>query len=105
MTRFREQHLNLSWRLACSRAVTVFERLRHPTAHPDWRFDDHDPALDSERAQSLGEMTFLSRFYGYLILAMAGFQNLEPIFGGRRLDQVPAKPQVDSTARASRRPG
>ena len=100
MTRFRERYLSLAWRLACRRAVDVFGRLRHPTAHPDWRYDDHDPALDSMRAQSFGEMTFLSHFYGYLILALAGVQGLEPTFGGRRLDQVRDKPQADSTSTA-----
>jgi hypothetical protein len=90
MARFRERHLTPSWRVACHRAVRVFEQLRHPTAHPDWRLEDLDPARDSERAQSLGEMTFLSRFYGYMILALAGFKDLDPVFQGRRMASTEA---------------
>ncbi len=86
LSRFRQQYgLGSCWSVASRHAVAAFEHLRHPTAHPDWRLEEHDPARAADRSRALGEMAFLSRFYGYLILAMADVPDLKPIFDGRRV--------------------
>jgi antitoxin ParD1/3/4 len=54
--------------------------LRDRNAHPDWLFSQGGSLSEAEQVQSLDNMLLLSRFYGYMILALAGFKNLEPIF-------------------------
>lgn len=54
--------------------------LRDRNAHPDWLFSQGGSLSEPEQVQSLDSMILLSRFYGYMILALAGFKNLEPIF-------------------------
>ncbi|MHC5862912.1 hypothetical protein [Nostoc sp.] len=44
------------------------------------RFSQGGSFSEAEQAQSLDSMIFLSRFYGYIIFALAGFQGLKPIF-------------------------
>jgi hypothetical protein len=102
LSRFRQRYGlgSKDWSFASRHAVSAFEHLRHPTAHPDWRLDERDPARAADRARALGEMAFLGRFYGYMILAMAGVPDLEPIFQGRRVDQVRDQPRPDQTPRA-----
>ena len=77
---FRQGFLSDNWPEACDRVLKVWARLRHPNAHPDW-LKRHGGALSpKEQADSLDDMIYLTRFYGYMILAMAGFKNLEPRF-------------------------
>jgi hypothetical protein len=57
-----------------------FGHLRHRSAHPDWLFTQGGALSDEEMKKSVDCMIFLSRFYGYMILALAGFQDLEPRF-------------------------
>jgi antitoxin ParD1/3/4 len=54
--------------------------LRDRNAHPDWLFSQGGSLSEAEQVQSLDSMILLSRFYGYMILALAGFKNLDPIF-------------------------
>ncbi|HEY9794889.1 MAG TPA: hypothetical protein V6D30_04540 [Leptolyngbyaceae cyanobacterium] len=54
--------------------------LRDRNAHPDWLFSQGGRLSEAEQVQSLDSMILLSRFYGYMILALAGFKNLDPIF-------------------------
>ncbi len=54
--------------------------LRDRNAHPDWLFSQGGSLSEAEQVRSLDSMILLSRFYGYMILALAGFKNLEPIF-------------------------
>lgn len=84
LAHFRQTYLSPEWRQACKHALSVFEHLRHSTAHPDWIVDKTALEADAERSTSFQGLKFLSRFYGYMILAMAGLQP-QPIFGGRSL--------------------
>lgn len=78
--RFRRDYLSDKWKKVCDRVIEVRKRLRHRNAHPDW-LDGAGGSLSEERlAESLDDMVFLSRFYGYMILSLAGFKNLEPVF-------------------------
>jgi uncharacterized membrane protein len=80
MLKFRIEFLSDKWIDSCSKALELHEKLRHRNAHPDWLTSD-DGALSKTRLQeSYADMIYLSRFYGYMILAMAGFKDLEPWF-------------------------
>jgi hypothetical protein len=81
LTRFRDKYLSLAWRKPCKQTLKAFKRLRHSAAHPDWILDKMDLSAEAERASSFADLQFLSRFYGYVILALAGVPNLEPVFG------------------------
>lgn len=54
--------------------------LRDRNAHPDWLFSQFGSLSEEEQSKSLDSMIFLSRFYGYMILALAGFEDLRPDF-------------------------
>lgn len=80
MKRFRQRYLSDNWRRHCEHALQVHRRLRHRNAHPDW-LSGHGGALsDEEMSKSLDDMIFLARFYGYMILAIAGFNDIRPTF-------------------------
>ena len=81
---FRDKYLSRDWRIVCTRVLKAFEHLRHRTPHPEWIL-----ATDAERSESFKELQFLSRFCGYMILALARFPNLQPIFGGRAMTASP----------------
>jgi hypothetical protein len=80
LEQFRSHFLSEAWREACHRVLDVRERLRHRNAHPDWLTRPGGALSPKEQADSLDDMIYLTRFYGYMILAMAGFKNLEPKF-------------------------
>lgn len=77
---FRQNYLADEWRDSCDRALDARKHLRHRNAHPDWLFSEGGSMSDEEREKSLDDMIFLSKFYGYMILALAGFKELEPKF-------------------------
>jgi len=69
--RFRLKHFggNDRWRRRFSRADEVLMRLRHPHAHPDWLSDRNSV---NEVVQATNDLTYLSWFYGRLILRLSG---------------------------------
>lgn len=89
LARFQKKYLSPAWRHGRKRALDAFERLRHSTAHPDWILDKMALPAEAARSQSFDDLRFLSRFYGYMILALAGVSNLQPVFGGRPLTAQP----------------
>jgi hypothetical protein len=97
LARFQKTYLSPAWRYVRKHAVDVFERLRHSTAHPDWILDKMALPAEAARSQSFDDLRFLSRFYGYMILALAGVPNLQPVFGGRSV----APPPTGSAPEAS----
>lgn len=81
MDRFREKYLpGEDWKAACERALQGYHRLRHRNAHPDWLTEEGGGLSDTELAKGLDDMIHLTWFYGYMVLALAGFENLEPKF-------------------------
>lgn len=80
LKRFREKYFTREWKPYFKRAFEAFEALRHRNAHPDWLFSQGGYLSEEEMEKSLDAMIFLSRFYGYMILALAGFEELEPRF-------------------------
>ena len=77
---FQKKYFSQTWEDACNKALRARKRLRHRNAHPDWLFSQGGSLSDEEMEKSLDDMIFLSRFYGYMIKALAGFRNLKPEF-------------------------
>ncbi len=77
---FRQKYWDSKWVTACDRALTVRDRLRHRNAHPDWITRPGGVMSKEEQSKSIEDLTFLSQFYGYMILALAGVKDLEPVF-------------------------
>ena len=80
LEKFRQDFLTVKWQDACRRVLEVQKRLRHRNAHPDWLSDEGGSESKAEMEQSVDDMVFLSSFYGYMIMAIAGFKDVEPSF-------------------------
>jgi len=80
MESFRIKYLSDSWDNACKKAEDAFHELRHRNAHPDWLTIPGGGRAEPSLEESLNNMIFLSTFYGYMLLALAGFKNLQPRF-------------------------
>jgi hypothetical protein len=89
LKRFREKYLSKDWKKYCQEALNIHRELRHRNAHPDWLFSQGGYLSEEQLEKSLDDMIFLSRFYGYMILALAGFKDLEPIFPKPHKDRQP----------------
>jgi hypothetical protein len=77
---FNQYLLSEEWSDIRKQVMKAHTYLRDRNAHPDWLFSQGGSLSEAEQVQSLDNMILLSRFYGYMILALAGFNNLEPIF-------------------------
>ena len=80
LSSFQNQYLGGKWDVACKEVLQIRDRLRNRNAHPDWLTHPDGSFSSEEWQQSIQDITFLSRFYGYMILALAGFKDLEPLF-------------------------
>lgn len=81
---FQKEYLsgkhNSSWEKWIEKILEAYKHLRHKNAHPDWVTDEGGMLSNQETEQTLNDMILLSRFYGYMILALSGFKDLEPKF-------------------------
>lgn len=68
------------WQHLRKRVMQEHTYLRDRNAHPDWLFSQGGTLSEEEKEKALDSMIFLCRFYGYIILSLAGVENLEPIF-------------------------
>ena len=80
MKKFRENYFTDDWKGFCEKAIRFHINLRNRNAHPDWLIIKGGSLSEEALTKTLDYMIFLSRFYGYMILALAGFKNLEPQF-------------------------
>jgi hypothetical protein len=80
LTQFFENYLSDKWTPLHSEVMKAHTYLRDRNAHPDWLFSQGGYLSEEEKEKSLDTMIFLSRFYGYMILTLAGFKELEPKF-------------------------
>lgn len=80
LSRFRDTYLTTSWTPVCKDVIKRFRRLRHRNAHPDWMTQEGGGMSSEALEDSLDDMIRLARFYGYMILAMAGVEGLIPRF-------------------------
>lgn len=58
----------------------TYRRLRHRNAHPDWLTTPMGMLSVPEKERTMNDMILLSRFYGYMILALSGIKELKPKF-------------------------
>jgi hypothetical protein len=77
-TRFQNRYFSEAWADTCERAYQTFRRLRHRNAHPDWLYEETGALSDDQRSETYNDMVFLSKFYGYMILAISGFTDITP---------------------------
>ncbi len=80
LKKFIKKYLSEDWNDIDSSVMKAHTYLRDRNAHPDWLFTKGGSLSEEEREKSLDSMIFLSRFYGYMILALAGFKDLKPYF-------------------------
>ena len=85
LARFRSEfiptepdRLKKEWKKVCNKVLESFERLRHRNVHPDWLLDSGGVFSQEKLEESLDDLILLSRFYGYMILGFAGFEDLAP---------------------------
>jgi hypothetical protein len=77
---FRSAYLDKSWLPHCERALTAFRRVRNRNAHPDWLTQRGGQLSTTEARRTTADLLFLSRFYGYMMLALAGVSIQQPRF-------------------------
>lgn len=77
---FKGTYLSKDWTAHCERALEAFKRLRLRNAHPDWLDTLGDPAEVEKVREAVDDMLYLCCFYGYMILAIAGFRIENPGF-------------------------
>lgn len=80
LRRFFENQLSEEWSEYYYDVMKAHTYLRDRNAHPDWLFTQGGALSEEEQAKALDSMIFLSRFYGYMILALAGVKNFKPDF-------------------------
>lgn len=68
------------WQQFRKRVMQEHTYLRDRNAHPDWLFRQGGALSEEEKEKALDSMIFLSRFYGYVILSLAGVEKLKPMF-------------------------
>lgn len=67
---FRNTYLDSTWADVAADVLKAWKRLRHRNAHPEWL---HAPSKPGDWYQAAyHDLMLLSRFYGAMILAMAG---------------------------------
>ena len=80
MTQFMNYYFSPIWDSTCDRALRVFNKMRHSTAHPIWITTNSKLWSNEQYEKELDDMAFLAEFYGYMIKALAGYKGLEPNF-------------------------
>ena len=79
-----------AWKPVFEKVKSTRESLRHRNAHPDWLWKDTGYYSEEQTEQSIDDLIFLCRFYGYIILAMAGYNDIKPDFPLPHKDWSPA---------------
>lgn len=80
LERFRSEFLSEKWVSSCDRALAARTLLRQRNAHLEWITEQGGSLSHEEMVKSVDAIIFLAHFYGYMILALAGFGDLEPKF-------------------------
>lgn len=77
---FISKHFSDRWDSVFDHVAGAWDRTRHRAAHPDWIQAGVDDASSLPQKEFFNDLVTLSWFYGYMILAMAGYDDLEPSF-------------------------
>jgi hypothetical protein len=75
-----DEQRKANWKKVRRNVEKFLVKLRHRNAHPDWLTGEHGSWSHEQLEESFYMQRFMAWFYGYMILAMAGCKNLEPIF-------------------------
>lgn len=78
LEKFRRDYLGEEWKETCSRVKRTFFILRDRNAHPDWLRTEEGSLSDKVKEANYHDLVFMSRFYGSMIGAIAGFRDLDP---------------------------
>jgi hypothetical protein len=90
MQGFRKRYLRGSeWDQPCKRVLRTYHDLRDRNAHPDWLTRTGAAEFRLNPEQSIDHTVRLALFYGYMILALAGFDDLKPEFPAAHKDWPP----------------
>ena len=80
LEKFCKDYFSEEWTSICTNVEKVFKDMRNRNAHPDWLIKKEGSLSEESLSIALDDIIFLSRFYGYMILALAGLKNFEPRF-------------------------
>lgn len=81
LKKFRDQYLSSKWTPGCTQIHRLQKHLRDRNAHPDWLRESGGQLSKESLAESVRARRELNRFYGYMILAISGEQDLKPPAG------------------------
>jgi hypothetical protein len=90
LTQFRDDYLSEAWVPFTDRAFGTWRRLRHRNAHPDWLAEGGEAVSQEQQARALDDLIYLSRIYGYMILALAGITGVQPSFPRPHREWLPS---------------
>ena len=85
LKKFREDYLSTNielgrkWKSNHKQIIQTHRRLRDRNAHPDW-IQSEGGGLSNVMEEAVNDLIFLTSFYGYMILALAGVKDLYPRF-------------------------
>ena len=80
LQRFKTDYLDNDWSEAIGHVERAFNNLRNRNAHPNWLTTPDGAEAPEKMRENLDDLILLSLFYGYMILALAGFKELKPRF-------------------------
>lgn len=76
--RYFIQSFKQEWIEVFKKAKNAHKILRHQNAHPYWPTMEMGEIVSAKYNESYDYMVYLSKFYGYIILALAGYKDLKP---------------------------
>lgn len=74
---FFNDEYNKEWKKIFNNVNKIFNELRHINAHPDWINPPIFFSTDNKQ-ERYNLLVYLSKFYGYIILALIGYKNIKP---------------------------
>lgn len=72
------RELRSKWKKIREAVLSAQDRLRDRNAHPDWISNYGGSYSKDSLIRSDHDIELMSKFYGYIILGLAGFRNMEP---------------------------
>jgi hypothetical protein len=89
LKKFQENYFNnaerKAWKKIFNDAKDIFLELRHKTAHPSWLEDNSLQNISGQ--QNFSDLIFLCNFYGKMIMAINGVQNIKPDLQRKKIVQ------------------
>ncbi len=80
LKKFCSEYFPKGWTKIREKVYITQKHLRDRNAHPDWLIAPECNLSEVKANETVNEMIFLSRFYGYMIKALSGMDILKPEF-------------------------